>query len=404
MTMLTSAHTRPLAGIRVLELGAFVAGPYAATLLAMLGAEVVKVEPPEGGDAFRRGIGNDSHYFIQMNAGKKSIAVDLKTPDGVALVKSLVSRFDVLIENSRPGKMASLGLGVEDIHRLNPSIVYASVSGFGDGGPWRDRAAYDTIGLSMSAFLSIMGDPGKPQLAGTCVGDLVTALVTTMGILASLVGRGLDPARQGADIRTSLLEAMSTITVDAMTQHFETGTTPTRETRHPQAQSFCPRTSDGGALAIHLSSSEKFWLALLSAIERPDLAENPRYKGFRNRMTHYFELRPIIEAEFLKHDRAEWERRLIAADVPFAPVLTVNELAVHPQTEWLQMLERGADGTMLARPPWRFSGKRAHRQGRVPFIGEHSRDIARQVLSEDQVERLIAAGVLKQACGKEGVA
>jgi crotonobetainyl-CoA:carnitine CoA-transferase CaiB-like acyl-CoA transferase len=395
--MKSEIPTKPLAGIRVLELGAFVAGPYAAALLAMLGAEVVKVEPPSGGDAFRRGMEKDSHYFIQMNVGKKSIAVDLKTTEGVALLQRLIPQFDVLIENSRPGKMASLGLGVEEVRRINPSIVYASVSGFGDGGPWRDRAAYDTIGLSMSAFLSIMSDRDKSQLAGTCVGDLVTALVTTMGILASLVGRGLDADRKGTDVRTSLLEAMSTITIDAMTQHFETGETPSRETRHPQAQSFCPTTADGGALTIHLSSSEKFWRALLKAIERPELGEDPRFVDFHSRMAHYFELKPIVETEFLKASRYEWERRLIEADVPFAPVLTVNELAVHPQTKWLQMLERGEDGTMLVRPPWRFDGERGHRTGKVAAIGEHSREVALQFLPADEVEMLITKGVLKQA-------
>src|ERR687885_495737 len=138
----------PLTGIRVLELGAYISGPYAAAILGALGADVVKVEPPNGGDPFRRSIENDSLYFVQYNAGKRSIAVDLKRPEGIELVKALLPRFDVLIENSRPGKTASLGLGPEVCKAINPRLIYSSVSGFGDGGPLRDRAAYDSIGQS----------------------------------------------------------------------------------------------------------------------------------------------------------------------------------------------------------------------------------------------------------------
>jgi crotonobetainyl-CoA:carnitine CoA-transferase CaiB-like acyl-CoA transferase len=387
-------NAKPLHGIRVLELAAYISGPYATSLLAALGAEVVKVEPPGGGDPFRRGVDTESHYFVQYNAGKKSLAVNLKTPEGVALIKALIPRFDVVIENSRPGKMAALGLGATDIHRINPKAVYASISGFGDGGSWRDRAAYDSIGQSMGAFYSIMNDAGNARLSGTCVADLITALVATMGILAGLVGRGLDPMRGGTDVRTSLLEAMSTITIDALTQMAETGSAPTRESRHPQAQNFCLKTADGGAITLHLSSSQKFWRALTKAIERPDLADDARFATYSARMEAYFELRPIIEAAFLKLDRAEWERRLIACDVPFAPVLTVAEMVAHPQTQWLGLMEDERNGMVLLRPPWRFSGERPTRPDRAPHVGEHTREIACEVLSPVDTDHLIAKGVL----------
>ena len=387
----------PLSGIRVLELGAYISGPYAAALLASLGAEVVKVEPPDGGDPFRRGVGIASGYFVQYNAGKKSLAVDLKSPDGIALVKALVPHFDVFIENSRPGKMAALGLGIEEIQRINPSIIYSSVSGFGDGGPWRDRAAYDSIGQSMSAFYSIMNDAGHARLSGTCIADLVTALVATMGILAGLVGRGLSAERKGIDVRTSLLEAMSTLTIDAITQMCEMGESPSRESRHPQAQNFCLQTADGGAITLHLSSSQKFWFALTKAMNRPDLAQDPRFVKYNERMAHYFELKPIVEAEFLKQSRQEWERRLIEHDVPFAPVLTVKEFTTHPQIDWLRLMEPNRDGLTLVRAPWRFSGERAERPFRAPHVGEHSREVASRVLQPEEVARLIASGVIVQA-------
>lgn len=387
-------RTRPLTGIRVLELGAYISGPYAAALLAALGADVVKVEPPKGGDAFRRGVGIDSHYFVQYNAGKKSLAVNLKHPEGIALLRSLAPHYDVVVENNRPGKMAALGLGAEDLMKINPSLVYASVSGFGDCGPWRDRAAYDSIGQSMGGLYSIMNDEGDARLSGTCIADLISAVTVTMGILAGLVGRGLSPERRGLDVQTSLVEAMSTITIDAMTQFFETGLSPTRESRHPQAQNFCLATASGGSITLHLSSSQKFWQALAGAMGRADLIGDPRFATYYARMENYFALKPIVEAEFLKHSREEWEAILIAADVPFAPTLTMAEVTTHPQSQWLDMLEPERDGKTLVRPPWRFFGERPDRPFRAPHIGEHSREVAMQVLSSAEIDRLIAEGVI----------
>lgn len=385
----------PLSGIRVLDLGAFIAGPYAASILVKLGAEVVKVEPIKGGDPFRRNLGTQDPYFVQSNAGKKSIAVDLKSQEGVALIKSLLPQFDVFIENSRPGVMARLGLSAEDVRKINPSMIYSSVSGFGDGGPWRDRAAFDTIGLSMSGFLSIMSDEGDPKLAGTCIGDLATALVSVVGIVSALVSREKTEDKQGIEVKSSLLEAMSTITVDAMTQSFELKKNPSREMRHPSAQSFALKTSDGAAITVHMSGSQKFWEAFAHAIGRADLISDPRFVDYSQRRANYFELRPIVEREFLKHDRETWEKRLVEADVPHAPVVTALELPEHPQMEWLDIYEPPKeDGLRLVRPPWRFDDERAHYNGDAPELGQDTRDIAGEVLNSDEIDDLIAKGVI----------
>lgn len=388
---------RPLEGIRVLEAGAYISGPYAGALLASLGADVVKIEPIRGGDAFRRGVNTGSPYFVQYNAGKRSLAVDLKKPEGIDLVKALLPNYDVFIENSRPGKMAQLGLGPEDCLKIHPGLIYSSASGFGDGGPYRDRAAYDSMGQSMGAYYSIMNDEGSPRLTGTCIADLITAITATMGILAGLVGRGIDPEKKGILTQTSLLEAMSTITIDAYTQMRETAMAPTRQSRHPQAQNFCLKTSDGGSVTLHLSSSEKFWQSTAHAMGRSDLIAEPRYATYQARMANYFDLKPIMEAEFAKRSLAEWDQLLVEHDVPFAPVLTMQELATHPQTEWLDLLEPERDGNFLVRPPWRFFGERPTRDFDAPLIGEHSRDVALEVLELAHVDRLQAAGVISQA-------
>lgn len=396
--MTTTDAAKPLAGIRVLDFGAFIAGPYAGSLLTMLGAEVVKVEPPRGGDAFRRGMGTQDPYFVQANSGKQSIAVNLKSPDGIDFIKKLLPDFDVLIENSRPGVMDRLGLGAEAVRAVNPGIVYASASGFGDGGPLRDRAAFDTIGLAMSGFLSIISDKEKVKLAGTCIGDLATALVLVIGITSSLVARERNSEGRGATVKTSLLEAMSTITVDAMTQTFETGENPHRESRHPSAQSFALTTKDGAAIAVHMSGSQKFWEGFISAIERPDLLEDPRFVTYADRKANYFTLRPIVEEEFAKRDQAEWRDRLRDADVPYAPVVTGLELTEHPQMQWLDLYEPAReDGLRVMRGPWRFDDTRNGKPTEAPAIGANTRDYALQVLPAADVDRLIAEGVLVQA-------
>src|SRR5581483_2402682 len=249
---MTSA-VAPLAGVRVVEIGGYIAAPYASSILRSLGAEVIKVEQPGDGDAFRRGVDDLSPYFVQYNSGKKSIAVDLRRDDGLAVVRGLIDRSNVLVENLRPGKLRALGLGPEECRETNPGLVYASVTGFGETGPLAQRAAYDSVGQSVSGFYSLLNDDGDARLSGTCLGDLITGFATATGILAQLYGSGR--TGRGAVVDTSMLECATALTIDAVTQLGELGRAPTRESRHPQAQSFVVTTADGAQLTLHLSSS-----------------------------------------------------------------------------------------------------------------------------------------------------
>lgn len=391
--------SKPLAGIRVLEVGAYISAPYAGMILESLGAEVVKVEPLEG-EAFRRGEDNRSPYFIQYNTGKKSVSLNLKSKDAIAAVKALVPKFDVLMENMRPGKMASLGLGQASCHALNPQLIYTSISGFGSGGPLVNRPAYDTIGQSMGGIYSIMNDANNRRLTGTCIADLITAINSAMGILAALLGRERDPQRQGTLVETSLVEAISTLTIDAMTQAFETGEDPERSTRHPHAQNFCLQTADGGGITLHLSVSQKFWGALARVIGREDLIQDPRFRTYDDRRitAHYEELVRIVGEAFAKRPRSEWERLLVEADVPFAPVLTMHEVAKHEQTRWLELHGPVVAGLPMVRMPWRFDGQRPSRSAHPAHVGEHSREVLREVCSDADIDRMIADGVVHEAC------
>ncbi|KHL01365.1 CaiB/BaiF CoA transferase family protein [Sinomonas humi] len=383
---------RPLTGIRILEIGGYIALPLGTSILCSLGAEVVKVERPGAGEDFRRHQNDKSPYFRQYNTGKRSLSVDLKSPEGVALVKALIPHFDVVLENLRPGKLAALGLGADACRELRPDIVYGSVTGFGSTGPLANRAAYDTIGHAFGGLYSMWGDAGQPRLAGGLSADLVTGLSTATGVLAALVGRLKTGEPQ--HLETSIMEAVSVLTTDAITQSFELGHDPTRTSRHPQAQNFCVPTSDGEYLAIHLSSSQKFWRSLCSALGRLDLAEDPRFAEYRPREAHYFELVPIIEKEFATKPKAHWEAVLAEADVPFAPVLSLTGYLEHDQVKHLQMIDRQPDGLALVRPPWTFDGERPDRRGRAPKVGADTRAIAGEVLPPEQVDEFLAKGIL----------
>jgi len=385
-------QSKPLSGIRVLEFGGYISLPFATSMLGALGADVVKVERTRCGDDFRRGVGVRSPFFRQYNSGKRSFAVDLKRPEGIEMVKALIPRFDVVVENMRPGKMRSLGLGPEECTALRPDLVCASVTGFGSGGPLAFRPAYDTIGQAYGGLLSVLSNAGAAQLTGAALADLVTGIAATTGILAALVGRASNG--QAQHVETSLMEAVSILTVDAMTQYFDDGQQPTRQSRHPQAQNFVVKTAAGEDLAIHLSSSPKFWRSFLDVMGRQDLADDPRFETYVTRSEHYFELADIVETEFLRKTSAEWEERLTKYDVPYAPVLTLPEYFRHPQVDWLELFGPEQDGLALLRPPWRFGGERSHRDQHVAVVGEHTREIALEVYDDATIDRLIADGVL----------
>lgn len=388
-----SGSELPLAGYRVLELGGYVAAPYATLFLNMLGAEVVKVERPSAGDDFRRGEEDRSIFFRQYNAGKKSLAVDLKHPDGVRVVHDLIPRFDVLMENMRPGKLSALGLSPQVCRGLHPTLVYSSVTGFGPTGPLADQPSYDSIAQAFTGMYSILSDSGAPQISGTCLADLIGGLVHTTGVLASLVSTGRTGL--GRRVETSLMEATTVLAIDALTQFYDDGhRDPSRQSRHPQAQNFALPTADGESITLHLSSSERFWSGLVAAIERPDLHHDPRWTAYPLRVQHYHELATLLADEFRRRPSKEWLRRLRDADVPHAPVLRVSGFTQHPQAVLLDLFEAEQDGLALLRAPWRFEGVRPRRQPQTPVVGEHTREIAGEVCAPDRLAELLDNGVL----------
>ena len=321
-----------LAGIKIIEAASYVTGPFAAQLLADLGAEVIKVEEPKRGDPFRGwGERNYAATFCSLNRNKKSVTVDFRTDDGRDVLIKLLSGADVFIQNFRPGVLDKRGLGYEDIKPLNPKIVYCSISGFGSKGPYRDMPGYDTIGQARSGLLSLLTDPGKPQGMGISFSDHLTGMYACYGVLGALMNRML--TGEGQHVETSLLRASVSFVAENAARYFETGHVPRRKHRTTTAGVFAFEDQDGLAFVLHMSSPDKFWLGLFEVVGKPEWAQDPRFNNRKARVQNYDALNELLAPIFRTGKREDWLRRLIANDVPAAPINTLDEVFADPQVK-----------------------------------------------------------------------
>ena len=321
-----------LAGIKIIEAASYVTGPFAAQLLADLGAEVIKVEEPKRGDPFRGwGERNYAATFCSLNRNKKSVTVDFRTDDGRDVLFKLLAGADVFIQNFRPGVLDKRGLGFEDIHKTNSKLVYCSISGFGPKGPYRDMPGYDTIGQARSGLLSLLTDPGKPQGMGISFSDHLTGMYACYGVLGALMNRML--TGEGQHVETSLLRASVSFIAENAARYFETGHVPRRKHRTTTAGVFAFEDQDGLAFVLHMSSPDKFWHGLFDVVGKPEWAMDPRFNNRRARVENYDAINEQLASIFRKGKRADWLRRLIDKDVPAAPINTLDEVFADPQVK-----------------------------------------------------------------------
>src|SRR5450631_2969812 len=306
-----------LAGIRVVEQGTFITGPCAGMMLADLGADVIKVESPEG-DPYRAYQGGQySPHFQAYNRNKRSLALDLKAARDHEQFEQLIREADVFIQNFRPGTAERLGAGVARLRQINPRLVYCSISGFGSSGPYRDRPSYDSVAQALSGFLSVVVDYRRPQFLGPALADAITGLYASYGILAALVQRGR--SGHGGLVEVSMLEAMAHFAVEPFASFFALGQTPTSADRPRLAQAYILHTADERLIAIHLSSLEKFWQGLVAALDAPELQTDPRFSTRLGRIAEYESLRIELDARFSRQSLSHWVERLQQNDVPYAP-------------------------------------------------------------------------------------
>ncbi len=325
-----------LDGITVLEFASYVSGPFAGMLLSDLGAEVIKVETPDGGDPFRMwGKTDYNGTFGSMNRNKKSVTLDLKTKEGQAAAKKLALTADVVIENFRSGAMDRLGLGYEALAVDNPRLIYCSITGFGSEGPYRSRPGYDTVGQAMAGLLAVLTDRKAPQPMGISLSDHLSGTFAAYGILAALMAR--HTSGRGQRVETSLLQATLAFLGENAANYFEDGRVPSRATRCQRAQVFAFTAGDGLPFVVHLSSPEKFWQGLLKVTERQAFATDERFRARELRVKNYDALCAELTAAFKTKSRADWLTLLEAEDVPCGPLNTIEEVFADPQVIALDM-------------------------------------------------------------------
>jgi formyl-CoA transferase len=303
-------------------------------MLADLGAEVIKIEPPGGGDPFRGwGAADYSATFGSVNRNKKSIILDLKTPEGVATALALTSRADVVIENYRPGAMARLGLDYAALRQSNPRLVYVSITGFGSTGPYAGRAGYDTVGQAMSGLLSVLTNLSNPEPMGISLSDHLTGMMAAYGALGALMAR--ERSGRGQLVETSLLAATIAFLGENAARFFETGNRPTRETRARSAQVYAFTDSQQRGFVVHLSSPTKFWRGLTLAAGHPEWQDDPLFRTKKDRQQNYQLLHNALAAIFGTRDRDHWLALLREHDVPSAPIYSLDEVFADPQVKHL---------------------------------------------------------------------
>jgi crotonobetainyl-CoA:carnitine CoA-transferase CaiB-like acyl-CoA transferase len=387
-----------LAGIKIVEAASYVTGPFASQLLADLGAEVIKVEEPARGDPFRGwGERNYAATFCSLNRNKKSVTIDFRTDEGRDVMVKLLTRADVFIQNFRPGVLDRRGLGYDVIKKLNAKIVYCSISGFGPKGPYRDMPGYDTIGQARSGLLSLLTDPGKPQGMGISFSDHLTGMYACYGVLGALMNRML--TGEGQHVETSLLRASVSFIAENAARYFETGHVPRRKHRTTTAGVFAFEDQDGLAFVLHMSSPDKFWLGLFEVVGKPEWANDPRFNNRKVRVENYDALNEQLAPIFRAGKREDWLRRLIAKDVPAAPIHTLDEVFADPQVKSygfpievehsqmgkMQLIGSAVDMSRtppsIDRPP--------------PMLGEQTEEVLRGLgLDTNTIENLRAKGAI----------
>ena len=350
---------KPLKGIRVLDMGTFITGPAAAMLLADMGAEVIKVEQPETGDPFRAFDGDlYSPHFQTYNRNKKSVELNTKDANDLAKFDELVTTADVFIQNFRPGVAERLKVDAARLQALNPRLVYADISGFGQDGPHKDRPAFDTVAQASAGFLRLLINPDHPRVVGPAIADSVTGFYAALGVMAALYER--ERTGKGRHVETSMFEAMCHFNLDDFTHYLAVDQIMGPYSRPHVSQSYVFECADGGWIALHMSSPPKFWENLAEAVGQPDMLRRPEFESRPARIANYEKVVEFLAPIFAQQPRAYWEERLAALEVPHSPVYTSKEvvegeLAAHHKLVIEGEGQRGRFRTI--RFPVRFDGE-----------------------------------------------
>jgi crotonobetainyl-CoA:carnitine CoA-transferase CaiB-like acyl-CoA transferase len=400
----------PLQGIRVIDLTRVLAGPFATQSLGDLGAEILKIEPPGNGDETRHFppfLEGESHYFLGINRNKKSLVVDLQQEAGKEILRRLAKESDILVENYRPGVMDRLGLGYAALAEISPRLIYCAISGFGLSGPMRDKPSFDIVTQALSGALSINGERGNmPVKLGIPLGDMVGGVFGPMAILAALHER--HRTGKGRLIDISLYDGLIGMLGYFAQLAFITGEDPPpMGSSHPNIVPYGSFPASDGSIIIAVLS-ESFWGKLCEALDRPELATDPRFATPTLRRDRRDQVDGIIGDITRTRTVAEWQQRLTAADVPHAPVLGVNAALAHPQAiarEMVVTAEHETIGPMkIIGRPVKFPGSPQPPPTAPPTIGQHTEAVLRERLgySEAEIAALRRDGIIDRVTRKPG--
>jgi CoA:oxalate CoA-transferase len=378
----------PLSGITVLDATRILSGPFCTMLLSDLGARVVKVESPGKGDMARRMgpfAGEDAAYFMSVNRGKESVTLNLFSERGQELFGRMAEQADVVVENYVPGTMERLGLGYAQLKKANPRLIYASISGFGQDGPYASRPALDIITQAMGGLMSVTGElDGPPLRTGASLGDSIAGLFAALAIVSAFHQR--QQTGQGQYVDVAMLDCQVTMMENAFSRYFATGETPGRlGSRHPSACPFQDFAAADGDLVVGLLTDDlEPWRRFCMAVELEDLADDPRFGDNRARVTNQEALESLLAAQFAQQPVHYWLERMETASIPCAPVQTVDQVAVDPQIVHRGMIVEVPHpklGTWrVANTPFRFSNASAGAQGPPPILGEHTEAVLHEWL------------------------
>lgn len=384
----------PLSGLKVLDLSRVVSGPFCTMLLADLGADVVKVEAPDGDPSRVTGIvgAGENPYFVNLNRNKRTITIDMKPERGKEIVRRMAKASDVLVENFRPGVMDRLGLGYPALSALNPSLIYAAVSGFGKTGPYKGRPAFDFIAQAMSGFMSLNGDRTMPYLrVGIPISDTIAGLYAAFGILAAL--RVREKTGRGQEIQTAMVDGLISMFTFAAGAYFSTGELPPRNGNdHMVVAPYGLFNASDGPIAI-APSTEKNWQQLCGALKLEHLMSDPRFDSAEKRREHRPEINAIVEAVIGSRTRQEWITQLNQAGVPCGPVNNLAQAFSDPQVLHQEMvIESAQPGGPVKMPgfPLKLSETPARLYKPSPQVGEHSVEVLQEFgYHEKEIQSLI---------------
>lgn len=393
---MTSPNRKPaLHGIRILDLSRVLAGPWCTMTLGDLGADVIKIENPQGGDDTRSWgpnfVEGESTYYLCANRNKRSVAVDLASPEGQQTIRALAAQCDVVVENFKTGALQRYGLDYESLREVRSDIIYCSISGYGRTSPLADRAGYDYVVQAEAGLMSVTGEPeGEPMKVGVAIADLFTGMYAVQAILAAIIARNNDG--QGQLIDLALFDCQLAMLANVASSALITGQEPRRfGNAHASVVPYQVLPTRDSDIVLAVGNDRQFRLLCEDVLERPDLAADPRFATGTARIEHRDALIPLLKELLAARDAADWQARLASTGIPTGTVRTVGAALRSPEATARAMVSVVQHPTIgplpLVSSPIRMSGTPIVAPSAPPRLGEHTREVLEELLGQEQAQR-----------------